>query len=456
MKEKGMKNKGKRKLFLYINRRQRKIVRQKRRSKKRRTKIIRSGNLTHNIDPVGKVNQKVLDHLQKKKFGNINGTHIPKNKEKVYIPETFSMSDSPEVAIRVLKNVYKLAMQSQTKELEFNHTHCKNLGLSASTIMDMIILAVEKYRKSKDNSLNMSGSYPEDRASRDILYASGLPYHLQAQSTIMYCQGKIERFETLKGMHDNQGADAGNIATDLTLYFNKCLKTQKFELNEDGLTMFSSILGEVVNNCEIHGGKAATWCIQGHYQINENVDYGEMQLVFLNFGETIYEGLKNSSSVETSHKLNKMLQRHKKYFDFSWNEETLYTVLALQDGISRLRTKEVTGYSTRGSGTVNMIEKFCLIGGSDSGLKPKMSIVSGRTWINFGNNYKMKSVQFNKDEVFGSGERKIIAFNEKNDIYMPADSNNVKYMEEYFPGTVISLKFYLDSHYIEKMKGNKV
>ena len=40
----------------------------------------------------------------------------------------------------------------------------------------------------------------------------------------------------------------------------------------------------------------------------------------------------------------------------------------------------------------------------------------------------------------------------ENDIYKPADPRNVMYMKEYFPGTIISLKFYLDRNYIEQKK----
>ncbi len=68
----------------------------------------------------------------------------------------------------------------------------------------------------------------------------------------------------------------------------------------------------------------------------------------------------------------------------------------------------------------------------------------------------VENMIFCNDPVFGSGERKIIAFNDENDIYMPSNSDNVIFMKNYFPGTVISLKFYLDSRYINKMKGNKV
>lgn len=451
-----MRGKGKRKAYLYNIRKQNKILRRKRRLKGKAKASPHSAVGDYRESFQENENKKVIRHLNKKKFAEVNMFHIPKEHENIVIPEIFSISDSPETAIAVLRNTYKLAMQNKTKELNFNHKQCRVLGLSASTIMDIIILAVDEYRDKKGNPLDMMGEYPVDKSTRDILFASGLPYHLNAESNIDYCQGKIERFETIRGLHNDIGADSGRIATDLTLYFNKCLRTQGFELNADGLTMFSSILGEVVNNCEIHGGSEAVWYIQGHYQIDEGKDYGEMQLVFLNFGDTIYEGLKNSSSKETTCKLNRMKEAHRRYFNASWNEETLFTVLALQDGISRLRTNGISGYATRGSGTVNMIEKFCLIGGSESGLKPQMSIVSGRTWIRFDEVYKMRSMRFDHDEVFGSGERKIIAFNDENNIYLPSRSENVVYMNEYFPGTVISLKFYLDNRYINKRKGNQV
>ena len=164
--------------------------------------------------------------------------------------------------------------------------------------------------------------------------------------------------------------------------------------------------------------------------------------------ETIYEGLKRESSVETKKRLEHIVKRQQAFINKSWDEETIYTVFALQEGISRLRDKNIEGYEWRGSGTVSMIEMFHDIGESETGLKPQMTIVSGSTQIKFSEKYKMKTENFVSDEIFGTGEKKIIAFNEENNIYIPADSKHVIKLKEYFPGTVISLKFYLDGRYI--------
>ena len=183
--------------------------------------------------------------------------------------------------------------------------------------------------------------------------------------------------------------------------------------------------------------------------------YGEMQLLFLNLGNSIYEGLKKNSSEETQKKLKYISKQHKRFFNRDWNEEMLYTVVALQEGISRLRNEQIQGYEGRGSGTVSMIEMFYDLGKCEEGLVPKMTIVSGRTQIRFTEQYKMKVVNFNQDPAFGTGEKKIIAFNKENNIYSLPDCENVTCLKEYFPGTIISLKFYLDNRYIKKRKENR-
>jgi hypothetical protein len=45
----------------------------------------------------------------------------------------------------------------------------------------------------------------------------------------------------------------------------------------------------------------------------------------------------------------------------------------------------------------------------------------------------------------------VIAFNSTNDLYRPADEKNVRILENEFPGTIISMKFYIDQDYIMKV-----
>lgn len=446
------KKKGKQRLLLYGIRNREKLFRNAKKRKK--DKVSRSsGNVIIKDDFLGSDYSRVIRHLNNKNFTLKRKKHGSELCQRIEIPEVFSISENAEAAIQLLRKTYTLCSNMKTKKIIFDHSNCVNLGLSASTIMDIIVLAVDKYREKIGKPLELAGNLPHDRKARDILLASGLPYHLRADSYMHFDEKHVERFETIKGEHGLFANKAGETATKLTLYFNKCLKTQNMELNDEGKRVLGRILGEVISNCEIHGGDSSTWYTQGHYQIKEDNSYGEMQLLFLNLGETIYEGLKNqSTSAETKQKLSHIMKKQKQYISNHWNEEMIYTVFALQEGISRLRDKSIDGYEGRGSGTVSMIEMFNDIGESQNGLKPQMTIVSGNTQIIFTDNYKMKSMMFENDVVFETGKKQIIAFNDENDIYKPANSNNVIKMNQYFPGTVISLKFYLDSRYIINKK----
>lgn len=443
-----IKQKGKQKYLLYLHRNQQKIIRNRQKRYQRKHHIRRSGKYQEN-NFLGNDYINVINLLDEKKFAS---PHYSKEQEILVIPEIFSISETPEIVIKLLRRMYTILRCERTKRLIFDHSHCINLGLSASTIMDIIVLAVHRYREKQDAPLELMGRLPDSKAVKDILLASGLPYHLKAESLLHYDEKHVERFETVKGQHSINANKAGETATKLMLYFNKCLKRQMMELNEEGMRLLSRILGEVISNSEIHGGESSTWYTQGHYQIKDDNSFGEMQMLFLNMGETIYEGLKNDSSDETQQRLAHILKLQKKYMNANWDEEMLFTLLALQEGISRLRNSSINGYESRGSGTVSMIEMFNDIGKSQNGLKPQMTIISGKTQIKFTDSYKMECVEFDEDMAFGTGEKRIIAFNKDNDIYLPPDGNNVIKMSEYFPGTVISLKFYLDSRYIVSKK----
>jgi len=345
---------------------------------------------------------KLICHLNEKEFGKAGKVSKHLNKEMwIKIPKIFSISERPETTIDFLRQLYKVLMAEQIEMIHFNYSECENLGFSASVIMDVIILAVDAYRTKKGIICNYAGNVPQEKRSREILLASGLPYHLQAESKLKADEKKIERFELVSGHHSevNEEKIGGTVATNLTLYFDRCLGTQKLFLKNSGKSFMSTMLGEVLDNCEIHGGENATWYTQGHYQIYKGKKTGEMQLIFLSFGDTIYEGLKREASEETRQRLDYMMQKHQDVLTDNWNEETIYTVLALQAGISRLRDKDIEGYEYRGSGTVSMIEHFYNIGKTNGKEEPSMVIVSGHTMIKFDDRYKMKTENFVEDEI---------------------------------------------------------
>lgn len=396
--------------------------------------------------------QKVMEHLEKANFA-LQDLKIQKKKIFVKIPKRFSISEQPDKTIYFFRQLYTIGMCDNVDEIIFDHSKCEFLGLSASTIMDIILLVVMERREGIKKQLILSGRLPNNQMVKDVLLASGLPYHVNAKYDLKYDRNTVEKFETVSGECGNDIRQSGTIATQLTEYFNRCLLHQNMRLREEGISLLATLLGEVLGNCEIHGGQCATWYTQGHYEDNFNKNYGELQLLFLNLGDTIYHGLKYNSSKETKKRLEFYLGKHNPVFSEKWNEEMACTVFALQEGISRLRDKNIEGYKGRGTGTVTLIETLNLIGRCNDGMMPEMTIISGKTYIKFDGQYSMSTETFSDDPAFGSGEKRIIAFNRENNIYKPADHAVVWKLKENFPGTVISLRIYLDNRYIMKAEG---
>jgi hypothetical protein len=158
-------------------------------------------------------------------------------------------------------------------------------------------------------------------------------------------------------------------------------------------------------------------------------------LVLFNFGDTIFESLQqNSTSYEMREKIIGLVKHHtdRNFFDFSkrkWQEESLWTLYALQDGVSRYKSTE--GGEDRGKGTVRMLEALAGL----SAEQRQMVIVSGSTCIQIDGTYTIQ-----EGPIDGNAQ-KTIAFNSQNSLLDPPDERAVRSLDARFPGTLISLRF---------------
>ena len=217
-------------------------------------------------------------------------------------------------------------------------------------------------------------------------------------------------------------------------------------LSRDGKDCLGHMLGEVIDNCELHGGQGSKWYTMGYYHINNQHKYGECHLVILNFGNSIYERLRNESvSIETIQALEKLTSEQFRILQIKpMVKRKFINVYALQDGVSRLRSESEPD---RGNGTIILIDSFQSIGMTSGGNFPAMSITSGRTHILFDETYRLAQKEYDGEQ------RAIIAFNVDNDLFKPPDPKNVKSLSNHFPGTAISIKFYIDRAYLETKVG---
>ena len=263
-----MRNKGKQRESIYRKRTADKKGELRRRKRRRSVAGIRQDVHDETNFMTFGYSHKVLKHLKQERFELPN---FPLNFGRtavIRLPRIFSISENPEDTIKTLRKLYTVGNNPIVKKIRFEYDECKCMGLSASTIMDVIVLAIERLHREKNWDLELEGNFPKDNDARTIFCASGLPYHLKIRPSWLVDEARIKRFQTVSGEGQGRSCKASVIATKLTAYFDDCLGTQGLELNEKGKRLLCGIMGEVLDNCESHGGNDATWYTQGHYQVN--------------------------------------------------------------------------------------------------------------------------------------------------------------------------------------------
>jgi hypothetical protein len=380
----------------------------------------------------------------------------------VKIPKNFSLIEQPDEAIEVFQLIYELH-KKKIRGIHFDHSSCSNMDIGASAVMDVLTLNLDKYFKKKNVNLNFEGTHADDPKVSRLIVTSGIVKILGAAEDLrkQYLEsGLIKNTELISGgrhtptfkVESLPSVDGKSVsdyaATKVAEYFSECVHTQGYLLEAEGEQFISQIVSETINNCELHSGMFCQWFAQGFYLIENKDKYGEVHLVLFNFGQTIYQGLKYQTKSQSMYEqMEKLSQEHLKkgFFTEQWDEEVLWTLYALQDGVSRMRSDSALD---RGNGTIDLITAFQAIGGTLDGKKPTMSIISGNAYIYFDKSYTLEPV-----ETEGN-QRYQIAFNESNDLRQPPDKKYVKKLKRFFPGTAITLRFYLEKEYIEELRNN--
>lgn len=403
--------------------------RRKHRKKLRKNRLPGSYSYKQHINDDTSYNI-VLDFLKLKDF--CKEIRINYGEVNIIIPEVFSISRNPEVTIDVLKEIFYCGMNESIQKIFIDHTRCKELGIAASTVMDVILIEILKFRKSLKINLKLEGKLPEnDGYVKDILKVSGILKHLGFKFNLK------PEMKILPLISNKKSGFASTLIID---YFNKCLSTYNLSLSHEGLDRMSELVGEVTDNCEIHSGTLKRWYVLGHYYKHENKEFGECMLTIFDFGDTIYESLKrDDTAAYMVESLESITKRHIGFFKpKKWTEESLWTLYALQEGVSRKRDSKS---SNRGSGTIRLLDSFQTIGKNPDDT-PLMTITSGHIQILFDGKYFLKVVEMD------TGNRQVIAFNNDNDLFQTPDENNVKILDNFFPGTIISMKFYIHKDFV--------
>ena len=356
------------------------------------------------------------------------------------VPKVFCFSKNPDESIFFLRKLYTCLLDKKVKKIHFNHFNCSYLGACASTTMDIILLECIKRRKSLKWNMEISGDMRDGKISYNsdvdsLVKMSGLLKHLGIGDY------EIPDNERLALIKDGSSADVAEKSIE---YIDRSLKRHGLELTKEGQNLFGRFFGEVVDNCCSHGGERVSWFTLGHYCYDKKSGLGKCKLSVVDFGDTIYEGLKNCNSKMMLKQINHYVKKTWYSFRSVRDEETLYTLFSLQQRTSRIIDKD----RVRGNGTVTFIESFLeLFHTEDAKYKSIFSITSGKCSILFDGKYKLI------EKTFKNGySNKIITFNKSGNLYEEPDKKYVRTIKNSFPGTVVSMDLYIDKKYLKRSK----
>lgn len=382
---------------------------------------------------------KVQKTLEKNEF--IKKVDTINKKAIIKIPREFCFIRNPEQTLEVLKQINYFFDKTKIEEIFFDYSECELLGLDASVVTDVIVIDGLKYRKRLDIPSKLNGNFPKTNSAIQVFINSGLLKHLDISDGVE--DPLVERLEPF--VKNKSSLDLTN---EVILYYQKCLQRNGYELTSKGIDKFNNLVGEIIDNLGNHSGEDGDWFVSGHFAQRENNELGKGTLTFISFGNTIYESLKEPTvSPIIKKKLDAHTKCHKKLFEVgSWDEETSWTVFALQYKISRFNSK---ADPDRGTGTIKFIQNFSILGKTFENDKPLMTILSGNTHILFDGTYNLKS------KIVRNKEIPVIAFNKENDLRKRPDKKVVKLLKNKFPGTIITVEFFVDRRYLKSIKEEK-
>ncbi len=356
------------------------------------------------------------------------------------IPETFSLIDNYKESFNFLKRLFFVLHKGVCKKLILDYVNCKRIDVDASICMDIILGDFLPY---------LNGCHA--RGYSNVFPKEILPINFEREE-IMKVLFSIGAYRNLTGLKidypdiedlpvliNNQNfANKWRLSeihtTDIVEYIKRCLKRMNRELTIESETGFYKVIGEIMSNAEEHGTMPHRFAI-GFFQETHNNDehFGIFNLSIFNFGKTIYETFKSPECLNTG-VVKQMTELSEDYTEKGWltkaefEEETLWTLYSLQEGVTSKEKK-------RGNGSIQYIRNFFgLKGDMEKDDVSKMLLISGNTRILFDGTYNITEKQGVKRKF------KMMTFNDSGDITEKPNKNFVTFAPHFFPGTIISAR----------------
>lgn len=358
------------------------------------------------------------------------------------IPQCFSLVDNYQESFDFLKRLFLVLHRRNVNEVILDYKNCERIDVDASICMDVMLAEFITYFK-QCNRIGYKifaggGITPKNFEKENIqkvLFSIGAYRNLKG---IKIDYSDVEDLPVL--VNDNRSENVWSKSeldlTKIVEYIKSCLKRLNRQLTADSENEFYKVIGEVMSNALEHGSRPKSYSI-GYFQEIHNDDdehFGVFNFTIFNFGNTIYQTFKNEDckNKQVVNQMTELSEDYTKKGFFSnatFEEETLWTLYALQEGVTSKDKK-------RGNGSIQYIENFFKLKGDlckDD--ISKLVILSGNTRILFDGTYSIVEKMKSKSETY-----KVITFNESGEISDLPDKNFVNFAPHFFPGALISAR----------------
>lgn len=363
---------------------------------------------------------------------------------QIEIPANFSLLDNPDESYAAIRKIIASLLYQKHSKVIIDYGRCEEFSLEAQVLLDILLYDIlriynicQLYRKNKRYVKTITDKSKRNSDVRKMLFSIGsqaihankkkefpdvIPYNLCVHKAISDTMEQIEQkeFDT----------------TRLSDYVEKCLARMNRKLSPERMDDLCTVIGEILINAEEHSSTRCRYSI-GYFEEKESKGnrYGLFRLTILNIGDSIYEKFHkedcpNKAIVEKMKALSKRYTESGIFHSKKFEEETLWTLYSLQDGVTSVSPEQ---YPYRGNGSLRFIESFFNLKNeaTDDG-KSKMILHSGSTEILFDGTYTPS------DRILSGVTYKVMTFNKSGNIEDKPDMKYVQTTSHFFPGTFIS------------------
>lgn len=390
--------------------------------------------------------------LFKKTINAFSNKENQNNFDVLMVPTVFSLTDNYKDSCIFLRKLLDALDSQLYKKVLIDYANCERIDVDASICMDIIVADFINYyntclkNRKKLRMAEITPLHYDNPVVEKVLCSIGAFSNLLQQSKTF---DDITPFplcinsKNIKSYAQKREVDI----TKMVDYIIDCLGKVNRNLTSDAETNLYKVIGEIIINAEEHSTTTKRYAI-GYFEEknDEGRHYGIFNLSILNFGATIYDTFKSNNCKNISVKeqmadLSEKFTKNGFFKKAKFEEETLWTLYALQEGVTRKKEWQ------RGNGTIRFIESFFnLKGNTFCDSKSKMIIISGNTRIIFDGKYKIV-------EKMRNGETyKMMTFNEAGNIEDVPDDKYVMYADNKFPGTIITARIFIDEYNTELVK----